>query len=64
MAHVEETYPDVDAMLSAIDGATRTGASIRLDADRMADALLGTAMPAPFTNCQNLKAEMIEPSQD
>ena len=46
VAHVEETYPDVDAMLSAIDGATRTGASIRLDADRMADALLGTAMPA------------------
>ena len=46
VAHVEETYPDVDGMLSAIDGATRTGASIRLDADRMADALLGTAMPA------------------
>ena len=46
VAHVEETYPDIDEMLSAIDGATRTGASIRLDADRMADALLGTAMPA------------------
>ena len=46
VAHVEETYPDIDEMLSTIDGATRTGASIRLDADRMADALLGTAMPA------------------
>ncbi len=46
VAHVEETYPDIDGMLSTIDGATRTGASIRLDADRMADALLGTAMPA------------------
>ena len=46
VAHVEETYPDIDGMLSTIDGATRTGASVRLDADRMADALLGTAMPA------------------
>ena len=46
VAHVEETYPDIDGMLSSIDGATRTGASVRLDADRMADALLGTAMPA------------------
>ena len=46
VAHVEETYPDIDGMLSTIDGATRTGASILLDADRMADALLGTAMPA------------------
>ena len=46
VAHVEETYPDIAEMLSAIDGATRTGASVRLDADRMADALLGTAMPA------------------
>ena len=46
VSHVEETYPDIDGMLSSIDGATRTGASVRLDADRMADALLGTAMPA------------------
>ena len=46
VAHVEETYPDIDEMLSTIDGATRTGASVRLDADRMADALLGTDMPA------------------
>ena len=46
VAHVEETYPDIDGMLATIDGATRSGASIRLDADRMADALLGTAMPA------------------
>ena len=46
VAHVEETYPDIDGMLSAIDGSTRAGDSVRLDADRMADALLGTAMPA------------------
>ena len=46
VAHVEETYPDIAEMLSTIDGATRTGASVRLDADRMADALLGTDMPA------------------
>ena len=46
VAHTEETYPDIDNMLSAIDGATRAGANVRLDADRMADALLGTAMPA------------------
>ncbi|MCY4664101.1 MAG: 2-oxoacid:acceptor oxidoreductase family protein, partial [Acidimicrobiaceae bacterium] len=46
VAHVEETYPDVDTMLSAIDGSTRAGDNVRLDADRMADALLGTAMPA------------------
>ena len=46
VAHVEETYPEVDGMLSAIDGATRRGDNVRLDADRMADALLGTAMPA------------------
>ena len=46
VAHVDETYPEIDGMLAAIDGATRASASIRLDADRMADALLGTAMPA------------------
>ncbi|MCE2512830.1 MAG: indolepyruvate ferredoxin oxidoreductase family protein, partial [Acidimicrobiia bacterium] len=46
VAHVDETYPDVDGMLATIDGATRADASIRLDADRMADALLGTAMSA------------------
>ena len=46
VAHTEETYPDIDNMLSTIDGATRAGANVRLDADRMADALLGTAMPA------------------
>ena len=46
VAHVEETYPEVDGMLSAIDGATRRRDNVRLDADRMADALLGTAMPA------------------
>ena len=46
VAHVEETYPDIDKMLSAIDATTRAGDSVRLDADRMADALLGTAMPA------------------
>ena len=46
VAHVAETYPDTDRMLAAIDGATRAGAGVRLDADRMADALLGTAMPA------------------
>ncbi len=46
VAHVAETYPDIDQMLSTIDGATRAGANVRLDADRMADALLGTAMPA------------------
>ena len=46
VAHIDETYPDVDGLLTTIDGATRAGASIRLDADRMADALLGTAMPA------------------
>ena len=46
VAHVEETYPDIAEMLATIDGATRSGASVRLDADRMADALLGTAMPA------------------
>ena len=46
VAHVEETYPDTDQMLSTIDGATRSDACVRLDADRMADALLGTAMPA------------------
>ena len=44
VAHVEETYPDVDGLMSSIDAATRS--EIRLDADRMADALLGTAMPA------------------
>ena len=46
VAHVEETYPDTEQMLSTIDRATRAGAGVRLDADRMADALLGTAMPA------------------
>ena len=46
VAHPDETYPDIDGLLSAIDGATRAGDSVRLDADRMADALLGTAMPA------------------
>ena len=46
VAHTDETYPDVDGLLATIDGATRAGASIRLDADRMADALCGTAMPA------------------
>ena len=46
VAHIDETYPDVDGLLATIDGATRAGASIRLDADRMADALCGTAMPA------------------
>jgi len=46
VAHVEETYPDTEQMLAAIDAATRAGAGVRLDADRMADALLGTAMPA------------------
>ena len=46
VAHVEETYPEVDGMLSAIDDATRRRDNVRLDADRMADALLGTAMPA------------------
>ena len=46
VAHVEETYPEIDGLLAAIDGATRAGANVRLDADRMADALLGTAMPA------------------
>ncbi|MXZ54484.1 MAG: indolepyruvate ferredoxin oxidoreductase family protein [Acidimicrobiaceae bacterium] len=46
VAHIDETYPDVDGLLATIDGATRAGANIRLDADRMADALCGTAMPA------------------
>ena len=46
VAHTDETYPDVDRMLSAIDDATRAGDNVRLNADRMADALLGTAMPA------------------
>ena len=46
VAHTEETYPDTDRLLATIDGATRAGAGVRLDADRMADALLGTAMPA------------------
>ena len=46
VAHVDETYPDIDRMLSTIDAATRSRAGVRLDADRMADALLGTAMPA------------------
>ena len=46
VAHVAETYPEVDGMLAAIDEATRASAGVRLDADRMADALLGTAMPA------------------
>ena len=46
VAHVDETYPEIDGMLATIDGATRAGANVRLDADRMADALLGTAMPA------------------
>ncbi len=46
VAHTSETYPDIEAMLSTIDGATRAGDNVRLDADRMADALLGTAMPA------------------
>ena len=44
VAHVDETYPDVDTLMESITEATRT--DIRLDADRMADALLGTAMPA------------------
>ena len=44
VAHVEESFPDIDALTAAIDAATRSG--IRLNADRMADALLGTAMPA------------------
>ncbi|MYI14382.1 MAG: hypothetical protein F4108_01420 [Acidimicrobiaceae bacterium] len=46
VAHTEETYPDTDRLLATIDGATRAGDGVRLDADRMADALLGTAMPA------------------
>ena len=46
VAHVDEAYPDIEQMLATIDGTTRAGASVRLDADRMADALLGTAMPA------------------
>ena len=46
VAHVEEAYPDTEQMLATIDGATRAGDGVRLDADRMADALLGTAMPA------------------
>ena len=46
VAHVDETYPEVGGMLATIDGATRASASVRLDADRMADALLGTAMSA------------------
>ena len=46
VAHPSETYPDIGAMLSTIDGATRAEANIRLDADRMSDALVGTAMPA------------------
>jgi indolepyruvate ferredoxin oxidoreductase len=46
VAHTDETYPDTEQMLSTIDGATRAGANVRLDADRMAGALLGTAMPA------------------
>ena len=44
VAHVDETYPDIDGLLETIEAATRT--DVRLDADRMADALLGTAMPA------------------
>ncbi len=46
VAHTSETYPDIGAMLATIDGATRAEANVRLDADRMADALVGTAMPA------------------
>ena len=46
VAHTDETYPEIDGMLATIDGATRAGAGVRLDADRMSDALLGTAMPA------------------
>ena len=46
VAHTEETYPDTDRLLATIDSATRAGDGVRLDADRMADALLGTAMPA------------------
>ncbi len=46
VTHVDQTYPDVDTMLAAIDDATRPGAGVRLDADRMAEALCGTAMPA------------------
>ena len=46
VANVDETYPDTDGLLSAIDAATRSGAGVRLDTDRMADALLGTTMPA------------------
>ncbi len=46
VAHVDQTYPEVDTMLAAIDAATRPGAGVRLDADRIADALCGTAMPA------------------
>ncbi len=44
VAHVDETYPDADALLATITAATSK--DVRLDADRMADALLGTAMPA------------------
>ena len=46
VAHTDESYPDINNMLSTIDRATGAGSSVRLDADRMADALLGTAMPA------------------
>ena len=44
VAHVDETYPDTESLLEAIGAATRT--DVRLDADRMADALLGNAMAA------------------
>ncbi len=46
VAHVDQTYPDADRMLSAIAGATRADDNVRLDADRMADALLGTSLSA------------------
>ena len=46
VAHLDETYPDIEPMLASIDGCTRSGANVRLDADRMADALVGSAMPA------------------
>ena len=46
VAHTDQTYPDIEPLLSAIDRATRSGDGVRLDADRMSDALLGTAMPA------------------
>ena len=44
VAHVDESYPDIDALLAGVGTAVRR--EVRLDADRMSDALLGTAMPA------------------